>query len=110
MDINQIINGSSILDDFQSEDFNIHIKIQQRNGRKSWTFIEGLLHLKQKGKDDDEFMTNIAKKIKHKFNCGASISKPDYTIKMMGDHREGIKQHILENFQIKEDQIKIHGF
>ena len=109
MNLEQLIGGSSIIDSIYDRDFNIHIKIQQRNGKKSWTFIEGLVKLDETN-NADKFMDALAKEFKHKFNCGASISKPDYTIKMMGDHREGIKEYLLKNFDIKEDQIKIHGF
>lgn len=111
MNIGQFINGSSLLEQLGDGDFNIHIKIKQRNGRKSWTFVEGLVKLnEEEGKENEMFMEELAKKLKHKFNCGASISKEDLSLKMMGDHREGIKEYILKNFNIKEDQIKIHGF
>lgn len=107
---NVITMNTAIEKEFEQNNVEIHIKIQQRNGRKSWTSIEGLDKLEMGGKQVDVFVENIAKNLKKKFNCGASIKKPDYIIQMNGDHREGIKEFLLKGGFANENQIKMHGF
>lgn len=89
----------------------IHIKIQKRNGRKYWTFIEGLDKIDlPPNKTVDSFLEDILKKLKKLLNCGANIEKPDNIIKLMGDHRSEIKQFLMNLKIVSDDQIKMHGF
>ncbi|NXT90042.1 EIF1 factor, partial [Anhinga rufa] len=68
-----------------TEDY-IHIRIQQRNGRKTLTT---------------------------KFACnGTVIEHPEYgeVIQLQGDQRKNICQFLVEIGLAKDDQLKVHGF
>ncbi|CAO2633176.1 Eukaryotic translation initiation factor 1b, partial [Lemmus lemmus] len=73
-----------------TEDY-IHIRIQQRNGRKTLTTVQGIA-------DDYD-----KKKL---------IEHPEYgeVIQLQGDQRKNICQFLLEVGIVKEEQLKVHGF
>jgi translation initiation factor 1 len=89
----------------------IHIEIQKRNGRKCWTFVAGLdkITLPQ-NIDVKTFLENITRKFKKTFNCNVTLQKPENIFQLNGDHRQGIKEFLIKNNLVNEDQIKIHGF
>lgn len=68
---------------------NIHVRIKQRNGRKCITTIEGLDILFSE--DVVNFVEEIAKTFRKKFNCSATVIKPELVIQLQGDHRKEIK-------------------
>jgi len=104
-------NHLNIEKDLDTRHLEIHIKIQKRNGRKSWTFVEGLDKLElPANKNMDLFLEEIAKKFKKTFNCGANIKKPENVIQLMGDHRENIRQFLINSKLVNDDQIKMHGY
>ncbi|NXT64677.1 EIF1 factor, partial [Chaetops frenatus] len=81
-----------------TEDY-IHIRIQQRNGRKTLTTVQGIA-------DDYD-------KKKLKFACnGTVIEHPEYgeVIQLQGDQRKNICQFLVEIGLAKDDQLKVHGF
>lgn len=89
----------------------IHIKIQQRNGKKSFTIVEGLDKIElPEGKKMDDFLSGIAQKFRKSFNCSATVIKKDNSIKLSGDQRDNISKFIINHKIVNEDQIKIHGF
>jgi len=97
--------------ELEKRQLEIHIKVQKRNGRKSWTFIEGLDKVElPPNKTVDMFLEDICRKLKKSFNCGANVKKPENVIQLMGDHRDNVKQFIINQKIVKEDQIKMHGF
>lgn len=104
------LNKNEFEKELEKRQIEIHIKIQQRNGRKCWTFVEGLdkLELEENEKLDD-FMKKITKHFKQTFNCGASIIKPENTIQLNGDQKDNIKDYLIKKGLVKEDQIKMHG-
>lgn len=81
-----------------------HIRIQQRNGRKSLTLIQGLCE-----KLDVE---KITKTLKKEFCCNGSIIE-DLTlgkiIQLQGDQRENVLKFILEEEIVAKRMIKVHG-
>ena len=79
----------------------IHIKSQQRNGRKCWTFVEGIDQL------ENQNLNEIATNLKKKFNCGASIK--NNVIQLNGDHKTELKEYLIKQGIANDDQIKIHG-
>lgn len=94
------------LDQHQIE---IHIKIQKRNGRKSLTFVEGLEKIElPENINRESFLTDLTKKFKKKFNCGVTLQENVYVLN--GDHREKIKEFLVENNLIPADKVVIHGF
>lgn len=106
-----VINMNSDLEkELEHNNFEVHIKIQQRNGRKTWTSVEGLDKIDTNKEKLDIFFENITKHLKKKFNCGATIKKPEYFIQLNGDHRDGIKEFLIKEGIVNESQIKMHGF
>lgn len=87
----------------------IHVKIQKRNGRKSLTFVEGLDKIElPENLSRDVFMNDLTKKFKKKFNCGVTIQENG--IMLNGDHREGIKDFLVQLNIISPEKVIIHGF
>ena len=94
------------LDQHQVE---IHIKIQKRNGKKSWTFVEGLDKIElPESLDREVFMTDLTKKFKKKFNCGVTLQENVFSLN--GDHRETMKGFLVQLNLIQADKVFIHGF
>ncbi|KAK3393145.1 protein translation factor sui1 [Podospora didyma] len=89
----------------------IHIRIQQRNGRKTLTTVQGI-----PTKFD---LKKILKVVKKHFACnGTIISDEDSkgmgeVIQLQGDQRTKIKEFLTdetEGLALDEKTIKVHGF
>jgi len=97
-------------DDFQdnSEDGTmnlIHVRCQQRNGRKMITTIEGISPIYSQHA--------IVKKMKKFFNCNGNVNaEKDFgeVIQLQGDQRQNVKNFLAKCELAKEHQIKLHGF
>ncbi|KAK4398480.1 protein translation factor SUI1 [Sesamum angolense] len=87
-----------------SKDY-IHIRIQQRNGRKSLTTVQGL---------KKEFSYNkILKDLKKEFCCnGTVVQDPELgqVIQLQGDQRKNVSTFLVQAGIAKKEHIKIHGF
>eukprot|EP00158_Paraphelidium_tribonemae_P004033 Partr_v1_DN26529_c2_g1_i1_m4045 putative translation INITIATION FACTOR len=83
----------------------IHLRIQQRNGRKTLTTIQGLpAELDQK---------KILKAFKKVFACNGTIVDDEElgeVIQLQGDHRTKVLQFLIEEKIAAKDEIKVHGF
>merc|ERR1739848_46798 len=86
----------------------IHIRIQQRNGRKTLTTVQGL------PKKFDQ--KKILKVIKKKFACNGTIvndTEMGEVIQLQGDQRKGVQEFLVdkkEGLGLDTKTIKIHGF
>ena len=86
----------------------IHIRIQQRNGRKTLTTIQGLPRRFDQKK--------ILKVIKKKFACNGTIvedSDLGEVIQLQGDQRKAIHEFLLdktEGLGMDGKLVKVHGF
>jgi len=88
----------------------VHIRIQQRNGRKTLTTVQGLAK--------DYSPKAFLKAFKKEFACnGTIIQDPDMgeVIQLQGDHRTKVMGFItnkekMGKYAIPKDLIKIHGF
>lgn len=89
--------------DLEADNLEIHIHMQQRNGKKCLTLVDGLSKIKMKYNLDD-----FAKQLRKKFNCSGIVTK-EKIIQLQGDHREGIKQYLIDQKIISKDKIKVHG-
>ena len=81
----------------------VHLRTQQRKGRKSITTVVGL--------SDDLDMKMITKALKKKFSCtGTVIKDPTYgkLIKLSGDQRANIFHFFSEESICYSDQMVIH--
>lgn len=86
-----------------------HIRVQQRNGRKCITTLDGL--------EDDLDLKRICKAMRNAFSCNGNVSMKEGedtgVIQLQGDQRENIKQWLLDNEVIlknEADRIVVHGF
>lgn len=88
-----------------SHDGYIHIRIQQRSGRKTLTTVQGI------SKDYD--LKKIVKACKKEFACnGTVVDHPEYgeVIQLQGDQRLHISGFMKKIGLAREDHIKVHGF
>lgn len=105
----------------------VHIRIQQRNGRKTLTTVQGL-----SAEYDLKKIVRSCKKVsirnytkQNVFNCyfdclflkefacnGTVIEHPEYgeVLQLQGDQRENICQWLTKAGLAKPDQLKVHGF
>uniref|UniRef100_A0A665XFC5 Eukaryotic translation initiation factor 1 n=1 Tax=Echeneis naucrates TaxID=173247 RepID=A0A665XFC5_ECHNA len=83
-----------------TEDY-IHIRIQQRNGRKTLTTVQGI------SADYDK-----KKLIGLTYTLVCMLTHPEYgeVIQLQGDQRKNICQFLIEIDLAKEEQLKVHGF
>nr|UXY88147.1 translation factor sui1 [Cryptomonas curvata] len=83
---------------------NIHIRLQQRNGRKSLTTIQGL--------NSNLDFEKINKALKKEFCCnGCVIDDPDLgvIIQLQGDQRNNIIKFLIKEEIALGKMLKIHG-
>ncbi|KAL3897346.1 MAG: hypothetical protein SGPRY_013073, partial [Prymnesium sp.] len=70
----------------------VHIRVQQRNGRKCITTVQGL--------NADLDMKKIVKAIKKAHSCNGTIVEDDdmgQVLQFQGDQRDAIFQFLVEN-------------
>ena len=83
----------------------VHVRIQQRNGKKSLTTVQGLRK---------EFSYDkILKDLKKDFCCNGNVVQDKELgkiIQLQGDQRKNVSQFLVQAGLVKKDQIKIHGF
>ncbi|XP_059148089.1 eukaryotic translation initiation factor eIF1-like [Physella acuta] len=83
----------------------IHIRIQQRNGRKTLTTVQGV--------DPKYDFKKIVKAAKKEFACnGTVVEHPEYgeVIQLQGDQRDHIRSLLIKVGIATNEQIKVHGF
>ncbi|KAL7217948.1 hypothetical protein ACSBR2_011219 [Camellia fascicularis] len=83
----------------------VHIRIQQRNGRKSLTTVQGL---------KKEFSyEKILKDLKKEFCCNGNVVQDKElgkVIQLQGDQRKNVSNFLVQAGIVKKEQIKLHGF
>ena len=114
MDIStNLINNTFNQDPFleQNDQLNIgqnelvHVRLQQRNGRKTLTTIQGLC------KEFD--LKKITKSLKKEFACnGCVVNHSEFgeVIQLQGDQRENVKKFLILTEMVNDEIIKVHGF
>jgi translation initiation factor 1 len=83
---------------------NIHIRLQQRNGRKSLTTIQGL--------NSTLDFEKINKALKKEFCCNGCViqdSELGIIIQLQGDQRNNITNFLVQEGIALFKMIKIHG-
>lgn len=83
----------------------IHVRVQQRNGRKSLTTVQGLKKQYSYNK--------ILKDLKKEFCCnGTVVQDPELgkVIQLQGDQRKNVSSFLVKAGIAKKDSIKLHGF
>ncbi|GFH18608.1 translation initiation protein [Haematococcus lacustris] len=97
-------NGKEADGDAETGDY-VHIRVQQRNGRKSLTTVQGLKQAYDYKK--------VLKALKKDFCCnGTVVDDPELgqVIQLQGDQRKNVQDFLLNEKLVKKNQIKIHGF
>ncbi|KAH3899770.1 Eukaryotic translation initiation factor eIF-1 [Saccharomycodes ludwigii] len=92
-------------DDESTINHYIHIRIQQRNGRKTLTTVQGV--------PAEYDLKRILKVLKKDFACNGNIVKDDEMgeiIQLQGDQRAKVCEFMITQLGIKKKNIKIHGF
>ncbi|KAI1728707.1 alg9-like mannosyltransferase family domain-containing protein [Ditylenchus destructor] len=87
----------------------VHIRIQQRTGRKTITTVQGIPTECNTGYD----LKKIVRYLKKEYNCnGTIVEHPEYgeVIQLTGDQRQHIKDFLCKVGIVKEENCKIHGF
>lgn len=82
----------------------VHIRLQQRNGRKSLTTIQGL--------DEKLDLNKLTKAFKKEFCCNGCVvenKELGRIIQLQGDQREKVKDFLAEEDIASKGLIKIHG-
>ncbi|XP_047054509.1 protein translation factor SUI1 homolog 2-like [Lolium rigidum] len=83
----------------------VHVRVQQRNGRKSLTTVQGL---------KKEYSYNkILKDLKKEFCCNGTVvqdSELGQVIQLQGDQRKNVATFLVQAGLAKKESIKIHGF
>ena len=93
---------------FESKDSlasTIHIRIQQRNGRKCITTVQDL--------PEELDLKRLMKHAKKTFNCNGAVvtdEEEGTIIQLQGDQRENMKKLIIAENIAEESEIKVHGF
>ena len=82
----------------------IHVRMQQRNGRKCITTVQGLA--------DDLDIKRIAKALKKTFQCNGTVNVDEEMgeiLQLSGDQRTNIRSFFVDQQICTDDQIVIHG-
>jgi len=96
------------LDPFQkgtTESEPVHIRVQQRNGRKCITHVQGL------AQDTELDLKKILRTFKKTFNCNGSIQENEEygkVLQMSGDQRDGVRDYLVEKKILNSNQIIKH--
>ncbi|GKY94672.1 hypothetical protein MPSEU_000432600 [Mayamaea pseudoterrestris] len=88
-----------------SADEKVHVRVQQRNGRKCITTVAGLA--------DDLDVKRICKAFKKNFSCNGAVQKDAEVgdvIQLSGDQRTVVKQFLVDQEICHGEQIVLHGF
>lgn len=82
----------------------IHVRVQQRSGRKCITTIQGLA--------EDLDILKITRALKKTFKCNGSVtvdSELGEIVQLSGDQRTNVREFFVDQEVCHEDQIVIHG-
>uniref|UniRef100_A0A1I7Y5K3 SUI1 domain-containing protein n=1 Tax=Steinernema glaseri TaxID=37863 RepID=A0A1I7Y5K3_9BILA len=82
-----------------------HIRIQQRNGRKTITTVAGI--------PDEYDLPKILRYLKKKYNCNGTVvedKEHGSVIQLTGDQRQNAKDLLTKVGVVKDSFCKIHGF
>jgi len=98
-------SDASKADQASSQDKTVHIRIQQRNGRKTLTTVQGI--------SEDYDKKKLVKAFKKEFNCnGTVVEHAEYgeVVQLQGDQRNNIAEFLLRIKLCEKTQVVVHGF
>lgn len=80
-------------------------RIQQRNGRKTWTIVQGLQKQFDTGK--------ILKVLKKQLACNGKVVVDEHlgqVLQLSGDQRSKVAEFLVKEDVARKQDIHIHGF
>lgn len=83
----------------------VHVRVQQRNGRKCITTIAGLAN--------DLDIKRICKAFKKNFSCNGAVQNDEdesEVIQLSGDQRTNVKEFLVDQEICHSDAVVLHGF
>jgi translation initiation factor 1 len=83
----------------------VHVRVQQRNGRKCITTVAGLA--------DDLDIKRICKAFKKNFSCNGAVQKDEddgEVIQLSGDQRTNVLEFLVDQEICHKDEVVLHGF
>jgi len=83
----------------------VHIRIQQRNGRKSITTVAGL--------SPELDLKKILRALKKEFSCNGTVLEDEQEgqiLQMQGDQRNNAAKFLTEQGICAKESVKVHGF
>ncbi|MCO5606852.1 hypothetical protein L7F22_061043 [Adiantum nelumboides] len=83
----------------------VHVRVQQRNGRKCLTTVQGI--------NKSFSYSKILKDLKKEFCCNGNVVDDlelGHVVQLQGDQRKNVAQFLAQAGIATKDQIKIHGF
>ncbi|KAL7579577.1 hypothetical protein ACA910_007945 [Epithemia clementina (nom. ined.)] len=83
----------------------VHVRVQQRNGRKCITTVAGLA--------DDLDIKRICKAFKKNFSCNGAVQKDEEVgevIQLSGDQRTNVKDFLVDQEICHSENVVLHGF
>mmetsp|Transcript_105556 Transcript_105556/g.320320 ORF Transcript_105556/g.320320 Transcript_105556/m.320320 type:complete len:115 (-) Transcript_105556:70-414(-) len=94
----------------------VHIRMQQRNGKKSWTTVQGFpeqVTLPRSGRVLPVDFDKILRALKKTFKTNGTLIKDDEhgtIIQLQGDIRKEVAEFLIDaTALITKDQVMIHG-
>ncbi|KAI8321393.1 eukaryotic translation initiation factor SUI1 [Martensiomyces pterosporus] len=92
-------------EDDKKVDNYLHIRIQQRNGRKTLTTLQGL--------PEELDLKKMLKFFKKEFACNGTIVEDEdlgEVIQLQGDQRVVLRDFLINEKIATKDKVKVHGF
>eukprot|EP00416_Gambierdiscus_australes_P035499 CAMPEP_0171096804 /NCGR_PEP_ID=MMETSP0766_2-20121228/45989_1 /TAXON_ID=439317 /ORGANISM="Gambierdiscus australes, Strain CAWD 149" /LENGTH=114 /DNA_ID=CAMNT_0011555871 /DNA_START=74 /DNA_END=418 /DNA_ORIENTATION=- len=94
----------------------VHIRMQQRNGKKSWTTVEGIplrVDLPTSGQQVDVDFNKILRALKKTFKTNGTLKRSEehgVVIQLQGDIRKEVAEFLLNApALVGKEQVMIHG-
>lgn len=82
----------------------MHVRVQQRNGRKSLTTVQGI--------NPKVDLKKVVKGLKKEFCCnGTVVEDPNFgqVIQLQGDQRQNVQTFLIKEKLATKDNIKVRG-
>lgn len=83
----------------------VHLRVQQRNGRKTLTTVQGI--------NADFNYAKILRDLKRELCCNGIVVEDEELgkiIQLQGDHRKSVGAFLVKAGMARKENVKIHGF
>jgi len=88
----------------QSMENLVHIRIQQRNGHKTLTIVQGI--------PTKYNLKKINRFVKREFSCNGTVKEhpvSDEVLQLQGDQRKNVCQWLTRMRLVEPKQLRVHG-